>query len=160
MKIDDLSQAAALISATSFASERIVTIVKTWFPNLGTEKTDPTTGIVDPFRDRGRRILVIVLSILSAWFTASFFVEDGIWDLFGTVLINNTGSKLPTFFMGILASGGSTLWQNVLGYTKAIKDVTKLQKENEEVVQNSKIELLSGRVTNDEFFLADQVIKQ
>lgn len=123
MNIDYLASFAATLLAISLASERLVTYLKTLFPRLGVERRN-LLGEVDAKADRPRRLTVHVIAFLSGWVTAGFMVGEN-FNAFGSILFefgkSNVG--LPVWIVGILAGSGSAFWNNVLGYTKAVKDV-------------------------------------
>ncbi|QMW01501.1 hypothetical protein [Spirosoma foliorum] len=112
------------------------------------KKTDAQE--TDLVADRLRRILVLLIAFFASWLTA-FFVEESLsssatYDLIMLVkgaipFGDGKGAvKLPVPIIGLLASGGSSLWNNVLGYTKAVKDIRSQQKANESLTyqQNAK----------------------
>jgi hypothetical protein len=119
MAIDILSTFVALILAISLAAERLVSILKTFFKWLDEKKANAGA-------EKVRRIVVLVIAFLAAWITAAFLTEGGGWSLFGSIVVSD-GHTLPAWLVGFLASGGSALWNNILGYTKAVKDIRKEQ---------------------------------
>ncbi|MBD2704046.1 hypothetical protein IC229_25600 [Spirosoma sp. BT702] len=136
MNIDDLSEMAATLFAISLASERIVTIAKTAFPVWLANEKKTGAQEVDLVADKGRRLLILAIAFVSACFTASFLVDSdwGLDDLYGTIVIGSDRAKglhLNVLLVGLLASGGSSLWSNLLGYTKAVKEVQTQRKASE-----------------------------
>lgn len=140
MTIDDLSEMATTLLAISLASERVVTILKTTFPIWLADEKKTEAQEVDLVADKNRRLLILFISFLTSWITASFLADvPGLEDtnlfsskgstFFGYIKLGNT--NFPTFIMGLLASGGSSLWSNFLGYTKAVKDVQTQRKASE-----------------------------
>lgn len=123
MSINDLSALAAVLLAISLATERLVTIIKTVFPRLADEQKTEAQE-VDLTRDKWRRFGIQVIAFLCAWITSAFLAEGG-FDLRGNVGITSGEGRLliPVALLAILASGGSAFWNNVLGYTKAVKDI-------------------------------------
>lgn len=144
MTIDDLSEMATTLLAISLASERVVTILKTTFPVWLADEKKTEAQEVDLIADKDRRLLILFISFLTSWITASFLADvPGLKELsmfspngstfFGFIRFGVTGhtTDFPTWIMGLLASGGSSLWSNFLGYTKAIKDVQTQRKASE-----------------------------
>jgi hypothetical protein len=140
MNINDLSEMTTILLAISLASERVVTILKTTFPVWLADEKKTEAQEVDLVADKNRRLMILFISFLTSWFAASFLADvPGLvnQELFGaegsTFLgyIKFGDTQLPTFILGLLASGGSSLWSNVLGYTKAVKDVQTQRKASE-----------------------------
>jgi|GEM_PF-2603161 len=139
MIIDDLSEMSATLLAISLASERIVTIAKTAFPVWLADEKKTDAQETDLVADRSRRLFVLAIAFVSAWLTASLLVDESwsLGSLVGNIIIggdtSNTdkGLHLNVLIVGLLASGGSSLWSNVLGYTKAVKEVQTQRKASE-----------------------------
>lgn len=136
MNIDTLSTLVALILAVSLASERLVAIVKSLIPQLrssqnstlATEAGTAPSPEGMPGNAKMRRIIVRVIVLGTAWLTSSFFAGEDILSFKSFVGQIPFGSgddpaKIPVFIMAILASGGSEVWKNILGYTKAVRDI-------------------------------------
>jgi hypothetical protein len=119
------------ILAVSLASERLVTIIKTLLPEWLADEKKTAAQEVDLVRDRWRRIRVILLAFLSAYVTSSLLV--GNFNPFLDVRIID-GHPLPLIVLAFLASGGSAFWSNLLGYTKAVKDI-RVQRRAQENLQ-------------------------
>lgn len=119
MAIDILSTFIALILAISLAAERLVSILKTFFGWLDEKKGNAGA-------EKRRRVAVLLIAFLAAWITGAFLTEGGEWDLFGSIVVSDNHT-LPVWLVGFLASGGSAFWSNILGYTKAVKDIRKEQ---------------------------------
>jgi hypothetical protein len=117
MNITDITKLVSLILAVSIAGERLVTLIKTIFPSLvappATAQTDSSTGGI------AKKVTLMFLAFLCCWLTASF--------LHGTfsqtpIDLGSIG-QIPVFLLGLLASGGSAFWTNILGYVSALKDL-------------------------------------
>ncbi len=128
MAIDTISALVAMLLAVSLAAERLVTIVKTFSPKwLGTARTKgDDKSSEDPTKDRPRRIVVQLLAFAGAWLTAALLAASTdaarTFDFVGEIqFADNQG--LPVLLVALLASGGSAFWNNILGYTKAVKDI-------------------------------------
>jgi hypothetical protein len=125
----------AYLLAASVASERLVTIVKTFLPTLAEEKKKPTQE-VDPVADRWRRVSVLGTAILSAWITVGLSAPGNAENIsFGNFLpfatVEIGALSLPLVLVAVLVSGGSALWNNLLGYTKAVKDTKQVKQASE-----------------------------
>ncbi|MBF9254741.1 hypothetical protein I2I11_15655 [Pontibacter sp. 172403-2] len=134
MNVDSLTTLITVVLAISLAGERLVTIIKTWITWLAIEKVT-NTGEVDLANDKIRRFIVQVLSIIACWLTASF-INDGSFRPNSEVLIG--GKEFHVFLLGLLASGGSAFWTNILSYTKAVKDIKIQQKAYERLYFNGR----------------------
>ena len=119
--LENLSAFAVILFSISLASERLVTIMKTLFPRLADEKENEAQQ-TDLVRDRPRRFTVQIIAIISSWITSAFLAKGG-FDLLGSVELVKQMPSIPVIVLGILASGGSSLWNNILLYTKAVKDI-------------------------------------
>jgi len=136
MTVELLSALATILLALSLAVERAVTIAKGLWPWLAIE-TVTSGGETDLVRDRWRRLAVQATAILCGWITAGFLVQPQrgdtpqlTWNLLGFVQVGSGSGAftLPVLIVGVLASGGSALWSNVVGYTKAVKDAKNAEK--------------------------------
>jgi len=116
-----------ILLALSLASERLVTIVKTVFPWL-TEENKTEAQEVDLVKDRPRRLMVQFLAIAASWVTTSLLANS--FNPFASLVLGQQPNQvsLPLIVVAILASGGSALWNNILGYTKAVKDTKQVEK--------------------------------
>lgn len=121
---DALSTLAALALAGSLAVERLVTIVKTYFPSLH-EVARPAFGESDARADQDRRLRVLFVTIIASQLTA-YFLASGDGGLSGQVKVSpELGVPWPIF--GLLISGGSAFWTSIVAYASALKDVQKSQ---------------------------------
>jgi hypothetical protein len=132
MSLDSLTLLATVLLAISLAAERLITTIKTMWPWLAEEKKTDAQE-VDLTADRGRRLIVQVGAFAAAWATAGFLADRGTFDPLGSITLGaGVASKtFPVWLVGLLASGGSALWNNVLGYTKAAKDSQQVIKASE-----------------------------
>lgn len=152
MTFDDITALSTLLIAIGLASERLVTIIKTILPNHLAQERKSENEVADPQKDRGRRIWVIVIAFISAWLTTSFLASGG-FDPLGVVVFGAENStSLPVILIAFLSMGGSAFWSNIIGYTSAIKDVKKQQKEIQErekydLNEEKKVSALSGGKT-------------
>ena len=151
MTINNLSEMATTLLAISLASERVVTIAKTAFLIWLADEKKTDAQEVDLVADRTRRLIVLAIAFASSWVTASFLADgDGVAKLIGVVPFGNapTNFGIPVWIIGLLASGGSSLWSNFLGYTKAVKDV-QTQRKASEGLTYSKAAKEQGLITYD-----------
>lgn len=123
MNPSDLSATVAVLLAVSLATERLVAILKTLAPAWLAEKPAEAAE-VDPAADKGRRLRVQAIALICAWVTAAFLVEGG-WDPLGTVALGRMDA--PVWLVGLLASGGSAFWAQLVGWTGALKDLRRQQ---------------------------------
>ena len=68
-----------------------------------------------------RRLVIQLLSFFCALATVGWLVGDGNWTATDSIIIG--GQAYPPWLLAILASGGSSFWKNILGYTKAVRDI-------------------------------------
>jgi hypothetical protein len=122
MPLDNLSDLSALILAISLATERLVVIVKTVFPQLGEERP-PAPGETADEADRMRRLSVLGVAYLCALVTA-WLIADG-W----TIEYGAGRRVISIFGVALLASGGSAFWTQVVGFASAAKDVRKMERQ-------------------------------
>jgi len=121
---DALSTLASLALAGSLAVERLVTIVKTYFPSLN-EVGRPAFGESDARADQDRRLRVLFVTILASQLTA-YILASGDDGFNGQVKVSaELGVPWPLF--GLLISGGSAFWTSIVAYASALKDVQKSQ---------------------------------
>lgn len=150
--IDQFSTLVGLLLAISLATERLVTIFKTIWPvTLGEEKLD-SNGLVNKERDRWRKLMVQVISFGVSWITASFLTDKNTFDFFGHIDVGIGEGKLQVsvVVVALLSMGGSAFWNNLLGYTKAIKEIKVQQKEIGELSNpQNESDRISSRTTND-----------
>lgn len=134
---DALSTLASLALAGSLAVERLVTIVKTFFPSLS-EVARPGWGESDARADMDRRLRVLLVTIVASQLTA-YFLASGDGGLGDAVKVGpEQGIPWPLF--GLLISGGSAFWTSVVAYASALKDVQKGEaKRVEQAEQRSQL---------------------
>ncbi|MDQ1086176.1 hypothetical protein [Siphonobacter sp. SORGH_AS_1065] len=131
MKTNTLIEIITIILSISISTERIVTVAKTIWPEfLDNEKTTPS-GQLDKVADKRRRISVQLIAFIGAWFLASFINKENKLNFFGDVYFLSENIKIPSFIIGILATGGSTFWSSILGIIKANKEI-----KNQHIVEN------------------------
>lgn len=157
MNTEKLIAVVSILVILSIASERLVEIIKAYIPSLVEDKVAGDT-IVNPQqelqKEARRKAKISVLAIAAGIFTAFLAspILAGIFkDLFpgstcpfaagffnfgtdGSCGFNFSIEGLPAVLaLGLLASGGSSLWNSVLEYLLKIKDLKKIKIENEKV---------------------------
>ena len=135
--ITEISKLVSIILAISLASERLVVFLKTLIPWLADKPA--TDQSVYPKNDTVRRIIVMLIAFLAAWLTSGFLAEAGKPFGFGYIKISDQ-LFLPCGIMGLLASGGSAFWTNILAYTSAAKDINNQKVVQEKVNTKSQIQ--------------------
>lgn len=130
MLIGDLSDLSALILAVSLATERLVVVLKTIFPRALAVEREPVGDELPDEADRGRRLTVMAVAYLSALVVSILIAGDSA--SFGGVRIpfyvGLGDARVPVPLLALLASGGSALWNNVVGFTGAVKDIRRLER--------------------------------
>jgi hypothetical protein len=185
MEVDKLISIVTLLITLSVASERLVEIIKGYFPSLNADVVDDSNAnpvIADPDaspavtvsdadikealnREAKRKAKVSLLAvgcgIVTAWIASpilagifkDLFSNSGC-QIFGGFL-EDSGKWLPCGFnlsvngfllttaLGLLASGGSSLWNSILEYLLKIKDLKKVE------VRRAKEDVRRERALND-----------
>ncbi|QUY42642.1 hypothetical protein [Acaryochloris marina] len=111
--IDKIAEVVGFVLALSIASERLVEIIKGFWPWLDKTKMKGSTeeGI--------RRSLLHILAVFSGVFTA-FLAKESI-----PIEVSN----LSFVVLGLLASGGSGFWNAILTYVLEVKNLKKAESE-------------------------------
>lgn len=110
MDTASLTTVVSLLIALSVASERVVEIVKGLIPWLNTQKADASQ---EGWRKAALQALAVGAGILTA-----VLAQPAIKDV-----VPGWGEGTTILALGLLASGGSGLWNSVLGYLTAVKDI-------------------------------------
>ena len=117
MEAVELSDLIAYIVALSIAAERLVEIIKGLVPFL--QKKAATEE-----REYLRRSALYLLSVAAGMLTAHLAMPAV------SELVPAQWQDFPGIVaLGLLASGGSSLWNSVLDYAGAVKSITKLNAE-------------------------------
>lgn len=120
MDITNISTLVALVAALSIASERLVEIVKGYFPSLNQSNPDP----IKEYRRRSAiQFIAVAAGIITAFLAAPALPEN--------TIPNNWTAK---FALGLLASGGSGFWNSIQGYVSQAKEVKKAEAQQKQVV--------------------------
>lgn len=131
MLIGDLSDLSALILAVSLATERLVVVLKTIFPRRLAIEREPVGGELPDEADRARRLTVMAAAYVSA-LVVSMLIAGESANLAGITVPFYVGlgdARIPVPLLALLASGGSALWNNVVGFTGAVKDIRRLERK-------------------------------
>lgn len=109
-----LTSIVALVLALSIASERLVEIVKGLVPSLARERSDP---VQEGRRRSALQLMAVAAGVITAllardYLPAGMARPEADWKIIG---------------LGLLASGGSGLWNAVLTYLLKLKDLKKLE---------------------------------
>jgi hypothetical protein len=113
MDISKLTIIVSLILALSIASERLVEIIKGSIPFLNKENSDANK---EGWRRATLHVLAVVAGIITALLARSAIPEN----------VYKPSSDLSIVSLGLLASGGSGLWNSILTYFLKIKDLKEL----------------------------------
>ncbi len=112
--METLSTIVTLLIALSIASERLVEIVKGVFPFLNQQSQNVT-------KEGWRRAALQAMAVVAGVAT-TLLARSAITDVIPHAWQSTTG----ILALGLLASGGSGLWNAVLGYLLQVKDLKKL----------------------------------
>ena len=110
-----LENIITLLIAISIASERLVEIIKGYFPWLNLENQDP---VIEGRRKSALQILAVVAGIVTAFLTQPFVAGS-----FSAI----KHPDLMTLCIGLMASGGSAFWNVILNYLLQVKNLKKQQ---------------------------------
>lgn len=177
MDVTKLTAIVTILITLSIASERLVEIIKGFIPYLNAEIPDvaiPENGIepiIDPSKrlnqEARRKAIISILSVVCGIITA-FLASPILAGIFKDLLsgsnckLTSLGENTPCGFdltgngvllviaLGLLAAGGSKLWNSVLEYLLKIKDLKKSEVLRSEAlrkidVQRARIELDAAR---------------
>jgi len=139
MDISVITKLISVILAVSLASERLVTIIKTNISWL--QEPAPTVPPVNNRAEKIRRSVVMLIAFLAAWVTAGFLNKD--YSLWGTLKLGTDETHIPVVIIGLMASGGSAFWTNLLGYVSAVKDVNTQKKQVETLKMQAQLNALN-----------------
>ena len=122
--VDKLTAFFTLMAAMSIATERVVEILKGIFPSLAA--TDP-----DPKKENRRHMVLQVLAALAGMAVAAVghtqvsTALGGLLDSKGDMwsFPNISEMTLKYGLVGVMASGGSAMWNHALDIVGALKNV-------------------------------------
>ena len=120
MAIDSLVELVGLLVALSAASERLVDIIKGFISPL--QKPVPPNTLT-PAQEGRRKAIIQFMAVVAGIATTGLS-----WPIIGDMFPDSGRSTLLVIVgLGFLVSGGSGLWNSVLSYLLAIKDLKKKQ---------------------------------
>jgi len=127
MELSDLIVLFTYILAISGASERLITLVKTFVPWLSEEPVSAKEAL-NPDQLRYKSIatqaLTIICALITSYFANHFKLQPA---------LPNFNFDKATILIGFLASGGSTFWTTLLGYTTALRDIKKTEAKQRKI---------------------------
>jgi hypothetical protein len=116
--MESLLTLVALLTILSVASERQVEIVKGFVPFLNNKNEDAD-------KERWRKVSLQLLGIGAGILTV-LLTKSAIIGVVPELFPSTTNVWLPILALGLLASGGSGLWNALLTYFLQAKDLKKL----------------------------------
>jgi hypothetical protein len=133
MNITEITKLVTLVLAISVAGERLVALITTLFPWLAAGPTP--TAPADPKKEAIRKTILMIITFLCCLLTA--------------YLIPGNSGKINIALLALLASGGSTFWTSLLGYTKAVSDIKSEQLIQEKLRSNLSLTTFRVEKIND-----------
>lgn len=114
----DLTKLVTLILGISLSSDRLVTLLKSIFPQLAAPPASAGDEPANTWQEITKKVSLMVFAFFCSFITALLFPEckDGIFNM---GILGN----VPAWFIGLLASAGSAFWTNILGYLSSLKDL-------------------------------------
>ncbi len=112
----------AFILGVSLASERLIELFKTLFPALAYQHSLTDENSENLTSEKSRRIVIQLISVLCGYLSVGLIYGE--WS--GSHQFPG-GQNINVFLLAILSSGGSVFWTQILGYSKALKDLKKLE---------------------------------
>jgi hypothetical protein len=119
--MNDIKSVVAVVLALSVASERLVEIIKGWIPKLNIKNEDP---VKEGHRTATLQVMAVLASILTA-----LVCYPGLQK----VMPENWNTIPAVIALGLLASGGSGLWNSILTWVLRLKDVEAAAAKKEKV---------------------------
>jgi hypothetical protein len=116
-----LVQWTALVAALAAANDRLVDLFKSLCPALTQQRDVGGRALRNTPEDRKREGMLIWLSLLCGVVTAILAYFAHVLPLTNDIFQD----ALRVLLLGLLSSGGARLWNPVVEYLKAIKDIKK-----------------------------------
>ena len=113
--MNTLTAVVTLLMALAVASERLVEMVKGYIPFLSTQQPKPV--------DESKRKAILHLLGAAAGVLTSYLAMPAVVEALPN--LDNTHDIRVILALGLLASGGSGLWNTVLTYLLAVKDLQR-----------------------------------
>ena len=117
MNIELATAVVSVILALSVASERLVEIIKGLVPWLN---VPASTEAEEGRRRSALQFLAVVCAVLTAYLAGDYVKAV-------VTLPESISETWAVLGLGLLASGGSGLWNSVLTYLGKVKDIKKLE---------------------------------
>ena len=171
MGIEAVSELIAVVLALSLATERLLLAIRTPSTFLGLIPLGQwlNNENSDPNKDGFRRLIIQILTLLCAIFTAGWLADKPLirehrgietelfwgWNPFDSIQISS--QTMPLLILALLATGGSSFWKNILGYTKTVRDIRKVEKNNQ-IIHNQK--LVREKQLHDSYPLINTVLEE
>lgn len=121
----------------SLAAERIVEMIKGWWPWLNIASTDAV-------EEGRRRAMIHLLTMVFGWGIV-LIAYDSLAQIQGMSWMTQAQGLryfLITLALGILSSGGSSFWNSVLTYFLSVKDIKRAEARDLQVEKAMKQESL------------------
>lgn len=153
MEVSKLIGIITILITLSVATERLVEIVKGFMPGLNKENLEPGD-------EAKRKAKVSILAIICGIVTA-FLASPILAGIFKNLFPDGSSCKLDTLFnlgtsgvcgfdlspngfflviaLGLLASGGSSLWNSILEYLLKVKDLKESQARKSEELRRIEV---------------------
>jgi hypothetical protein len=155
MDLNKLIAVVTILATLSIATERLLEIVKGLKPKWFEAKPDPITGIPSDEEEARKRTKISLLAVFCGIITA-FLASPLLAGIFKNLFPEGTSCKLNEIFgmgntgvcgfdlsangiflviaLGLLASGGSSLWNSILEYLVKVKDLKKSEANRTEAM--------------------------
>ena len=118
--MDDLLTLVTVLIALSIASERLVEIIKGFIPYFN----QPKSTKKDPKEEARRKAYLQIMAVAAGLVTA-FLARSALVGVVPEIFQSFWG----ILALGLLASGGSGLWNSILAYFLEVKDLKKITVE-------------------------------
>lgn len=128
MNLETVSALIAIMIALSIATERLVLIIRSPFHRFfNDDKSLKDDSELSKRDNRRRQIRVLLLSFACAIITTGFLAEDVLWNPLANIRIETgeSGFSISLLILAVAATGGSSFWKNLNGYTKAARDAKR-----------------------------------
>lgn len=118
-----LQEISAVVLTVSLLNERLIEILKTyipWFADQFDELSDEKTKRQEQFR----KIIIQSITIITGVIAASILAyeeKEFEWYCFHSAVYK----EVNVIILGVLSSGGSAVWNHIIGFLKAVKDVRR-----------------------------------
>ncbi len=121
MPTDTLIVFASLLAMLAASAERLVELVKGWWPSLNLPRVDP---VLEAQRKWKVNALALVCSLITAFVAAGPIGAALGWQQ--ADYLSLVGNHLAALVgLGLFAAGGSSFWNSVLSYLVSTKNIKK-----------------------------------